>query len=189
MEIPEFMFGGYQDVKRRCRKFLREFKKGARWEDLLSRIPLIDSKDKSGFYIMEGPARCMGQENHFIVHALLTLFAEDRDESREEEIFNKHLETAWGTLSLMAGGCGPIQNLHDPKHRHLPFIKSVLRFWDIYIREGKKFSLGTDGDYRIWDLRTNLKNVLARQGVPNESLRAPLPHDDLEALVKKYQIL
>lgn len=190
MEIPEFMYGRYSEVKKRCNKILKELKKGASWDEVTSNLPMIDTKENEGYIVMDGPSSLLKDENHFHMFVFLTLlYDKDSLEDRAEEIFYEHLKTSWGTLSLMSGRGGAIQLYFIPIERHIPFLNSVLRFWEEYISEEKIFTCGSRSPDYIWSLQTNIKFVLARRGVPTEILRAPLPNNDLEALVKRYNLI
>ncbi len=185
MKIPEFMYGTYREVKKNSNRILRELKKGASWEEAVDYLTMLEVNDMEGNLIMNGPHPGEKDEEHFHMYAFLSLLREHESlENRQEDIFYKHLETPWGTLSLMAGRLGVIQCYFLPPKRHIPFLKSVSKFWEIFIDEEKKFT--RDGDTSIWSYSSNLKFVLARRNIPHDILRAPLPNNDLDALLKKY---
>ncbi len=186
MKIPEFLYGTYREVKKKSNRILRELTKGASWEEAIESFLMLDTNDMEGNLILEGPSPIDRNFKHFHMFAFLSLLDENESlENRQDEIFYKHLETPWGTLSLMPHGDGIIQFLLNPPERHIPFLKSVSKFWEIFISEEKIFT--RHGEIRpLWCYNTNLMFVLARRGVPDEILDAPLPKNDLEALLKKY---
>ncbi|MCP4148229.1 MAG: hypothetical protein GY757_10815 [bacterium] len=185
MKIPEFLYGPYREVKKKSNKILRELTKGAIWEEKVEAFPMLDTNDMEGNLIMDGPYSGEKDEEHFQMYAFLSLLDENESlENRQEEIFYKHLETPWGTFSLMAVGDGIVQSFLIPPKRHIPFLKSVSKFWEMFLPEEKNFT--RNGDTSIWSYTSTLKFVLARRGVPNEILRGPLPKNDLEAFLKKY---
>ncbi len=185
MKIPDFLYGTYREVKKNSNRILKELKKGASWEETVDCLPMFETNDMEGNLIMEGPYPGEKDEEHFQMYAFLSLLRGDESlENRQEEIFYKHLETPWGTLSLMAGRGGLIQFYLIPPERHISFLISVSKFWKIFISEEKYFT--RNGDTSIWRSSTNLQFVLARRGGSDEILDAPLPNNDLEAFLKKY---
>ncbi len=185
MKIPEFLYGTYREVKKKSNKIMRELTKEASWEEAIESFPLLDTNDMDGNLIM-GPYPGEKDKNHFQMYSFLSLLGENESlENRQEEIFYKHLETPWGTLSMMPRANGLMTFYVIPSERHIPFLKSVSKFWAIFISEENIFT--RFGEIRpLWSYNTNLLFVLARRGIPNEILRGPLPNNDLEAFLKKY---
>ncbi len=185
MKIPEFLYGTYREVKKNSNRIIRELKKGVSWEEIVDCLPMLDTNDMEGNLIMEGPSPIDRDFNHFHMFAFLTILRDEESlENGQEEIFNKHLESPWGTFSLMSGRGGTIQFFVIPPERHIPFLEAVSKFWEIFIGEEKNFT--RYGDTSIWSYTSNLQFVLARRSIPHDILRAPLPNNDLDALLKKY---
>ncbi len=117
----------------------------------------------------------MDQENHFqvskVLYDIYYKYVEDlvgksvyhdnfndELEMKREEIFQTSLETAWGTLPLIAFKSKNLIWWHE--HRYKPLLQAALRYWDLYENEGPRFSNGLkrQGDY-LWNIPTTLRTI------------------------------
>jgi hypothetical protein len=60
----------------------------------------------------------------------------------------------------------------------------MARHWDALDAVGARYTMGSRNGQRLWEIPHVLKYVLARQGVPQPDLVAPLPSGGLAAFVR-----
>lgn len=183
MLIPEFMYGLSKEARGAARAVARRLKAGVPWGEA---VPgeTADTALRPGLIVMHGPSPLLGGRQHFHVYALPDeIFAAKVSAEVEDAAFAECLRTAWGTLSLASF---KNQFWLYPEARHAPFLKAVLGRWDEFDAEGARYTFGTTDGARLWDIHTNVKYVLARRGIPQETLREPLPAGGLAALLDRH---
>ena len=183
MLIPEFMYGLSKKAHSAARAIARRLKAGAPWDEAVPR-ETADTSLLPGLIVLNGPSPLLGGQQHFNVYALLDEILKAKVSGEvEDAAFVECLRTTWGTLSLASF---KNQMWLYPEERHVPFLKAVLGRWEEFDAEGARYSFGSPDGARLWDIHSNVKYVLARLGIPQESLREPLPAGGLAALLERH---
>lgn len=169
MQIPEFLYGRYKDVKARCRRKVSAFCKGAPWSDLAG--DMIDTTEIPGLLVIDGPYSQLGSGHHFRCFVLTTLLIEAMPDRLPYEaahrVVEESLNSAWGVLGLL--GQRGQHYLYHQEH-HIPFLQAALGFWDDFTAEGERFTrISTEGK-NLASVPTTLTYVLVNQGLPNDVL-------------------
>ena len=185
MNIPKLFYGTYKDVLSRCRPIINGLAKG-KSVDRLFTGPFQNTLDCEGLLILNGPNPLLGSGLHFHVYLPLLLIdsvimKKELDISIEEKTFTSFCCHTWSTLSLISPA--NLIWLH-PVERHLPFLSACLKNWDNYESEPEKFTEGSIQGKRLWSIVTNVKHILARQGMSSELLNADIPKKEIKSCIQ-----
>jgi hypothetical protein len=193
MLIPDFLYGINKDVNKKCEKIADKLKNGSSWDEGI-KCTMIDTSTLEGMIVVEEPidSASICSHKHFFVYALFDKILE-KIKTRDvkiDDLMKECVRSAWGVLSLMSGRLSLVQNIfHVNKERHKYFLSAVLKHWDAYLNAGKRFSIGINQVQEIWEISSNLKLVLAQNGIPTEVLNSPLPLGGLKELIHNYKLL
>jgi len=185
LEVPDLLHGVAKDVRRRAAVAVRSFVAGAPWDEAIAGGPATPVASIPGLLVLNGPSPLLGGDPHFHVFLPLMLVLHGvRDgkipEAKRDEAVTASLATPWGLLGVIA----PVNQLVVyPAARHRPVAAAAASFWGVLDGVGPRYTVGLREGARLWDVVTNLQYVLARLGVPEKRLRAPLPGGDLRAIV------
>ena len=185
MKIPELLYGRYKDVLSRCRPIIKNLSKERPAASFFSG-PFLDTDNCKGLLILHGPNPLLGNDPHFHLYLPLQLIdaavmKKKLDISIEDTIFSAFLHHSWSVLSLISPA--NLIWLH-PVERHYPFLKACLTEWDTYESESDRYTDGSLHGMRLWLIVTNVKHILARQGVPTEILNTDLSGEDIKRYIQ-----
>jgi hypothetical protein len=184
MKLPASIHGRYADVAARCRKMVTAFRKGAPWAEVVGEDTL-DTQEVPGLIVLDGPAPNLGFEEHF--HCFAPIRALGKVQTRAPwppeayaAISAACLTTHGGLLSLL-GQDG--RSFLAPAHRPA-FLHQVRRWWPDFAAEGRRFTVGTQVTYELWELPTTIGFALAQVGgLTSAQLRTRASAADLLALI------
>ena len=185
MLLPEFTFGLTKEVTSKCRKIVSQLKKGKNWEDSTA-CTMIDTNAQEGLLVLNGSSPLLKDSHHFHVYILLDEIFEAWGSQKishdaYHSYFNACLKTPWGTLSLLS----PKNQIWlYPVERHKPFLEATLKFWNIFVDVGCRYTIGSTVGSDLWSVQPNIQYVLFHMGIPQELLQAPLPEGELPYLLK-----
>lgn len=193
MQVPESFYGSYSDVNKATKQVITQIRKGKQLYEAFGDT-YLKTEDYNCKLYLDQPAiiRKERQDFHFylfIRNVILQLHNNKISEEQLDDIFYELLKTSWGLLSLMAGCMDLHQRLYRKNERYIPFLLATLQFWEEYMEIGEAFPHFMKPYGTLWEVNSNLGKVLVRSGIPNEVLNAPLPDNDLKALLVKYRIL
>jgi hypothetical protein len=184
MLIPSLQYGDWNTVKKRMRTAIADV---AQDGDIgvMTAAGMLDTDAVPGMLIMAGITR--GTTPHFhcfmpwkpLWEALFDLRPDPTTPiAIEDAIFAASLRVPWGVLGLLS----PENQPWIIPSRFESFLQAVLAVWDELDAVGERYYAAVQGK-RLWHVHTNLHFVLARQGVPHEQLRTPLPPEGPRALL------
>jgi hypothetical protein len=187
MLIPSFLYGLTRDVKRNCRKIVTKLKKGVTWDDA-TEGPCIETSEKPGLLVLDGPSPLLGGENHFHLYILHRVaFEVSLDGMFTEEImdhyFHQSILQPW-SISGILGGNNAIWFVGKNQNGKIKsFIEAIITFWPILAAEGSRYTIGSNTPQELRLLPTNIQYALANYGVSTEVLGEPLPEEGIGKLV------
>jgi len=189
MDIPSLFYGRFDEVDARCGALILRLAGGEPWLEAIGR-DLIDTRDTSGLFVLNGPSPLLGRTAEF--HCYLPHFRV-RDavgQGRlavevEAAVFAASLLTPWGVLGLLAPA--NVMWVHAAERRR-PLLEASLRYWKVFGDEGDRYTVGMPRGASLWNVQNNLKFVLANLGVPIPALNAPLSSGGLHELVKTLDL-
>jgi hypothetical protein len=184
MKIPEFLYGSYQDVRKKCRTKARDFFGGMAIDDLADG-KWLDTGSTGGALVLEGPARLFAQGGHFHCFALMRIVIEDIVRGRLgaeawHRLYEASLPKTWSFLGLLGQDAGVF--LYREPGLWRGFLQAAVNYWPDLEAEGERYTQGLPPS-DLWSLPTNIGFVLVRLGVPKERLRLPVPPGGLAAVV------
>ncbi len=189
MQIPSVLYGTAKEVRRASVNIGRSLHKGASWDEVFG-YSFVDTAANDGLFLMDGPELFAPKLPHYHVYALLhEILAIISNQEQIDAVFKNCLLTAWGTLSLTSGRLLATQRLfHEYPARHIPLVRAVIRYFETFTGEGRRFLSGYQGEVSFWEMSTNLKVVLAHMGVPTDALLTKLPPGGIEELLTMFKI-
>lgn len=189
MLIPSLLYGKFAEVKSAVSKAVTRLKRGTSWEDAMDARSVVNTAALPGLVVLHGPSGLLGDSPHFQVFAPLSKVMKEISEghmpqSVAEEIFTCCLQTSWGFLGLVAQSNN---RWLFPPHRHVPFWKATLQYWDELVAVGDRYTFGQDIGKSLWDTPNNIHYVLGNLGIPQEQLRA-LPRGGIRAFSARLKL-
>lgn len=182
MQIPAFLYGRFQEVKAACRRKVTQLKRSAGWTDLAD--DFIDTRDCEGLLVLDGPSPLLGGAPHFHVfamaHAIRNAVPRRLTRSVFTTLFEPMIHTNWGFLVPM-GQWG--YSFFDPPGHQQRYLHQAIRWWPELEAEGPRYTLGSRAPAHLWDIPTNIKFCLAREGLPEELFDEPVPEGGMAELV------
>jgi hypothetical protein len=182
MLVPAFLYGRYRDVKPACQRLVTRLRRGTPWHELGG--DMIDTRERPGVLIIDGPASGLGQDDHFHVFAPARVIDQAiphrLPESTFTELFEPMLATAWGFLALL--GQNGQAFLYEPE-RQIRFLHALVKYWPALDAEGERYSTGGQHIDHLWQLATNIQFCLCNQGLPTERCDEPVPPGGMAELV------
>lgn len=182
MLIPAFLYGRFQEVKAACRRKVTQLKRGAEWSDLADEF--IDTRDREGLLVLDGPSPLMGGASHFHVFAMA--YAIDNAVPRRlpqsvfTTLFEPMIHTSWGFL--VPTGQRAYSFFDAPGHQQR-YLHLAIRWWPELEAEGARYSMGLPEPKHLWNMPTNIQHCMAREGLPKELFREPIPEGGIAELV------
>ena len=173
MLLPASLYGPYKVCKATAAKAVTRIVRGAALREAFEQQGWVDTSRAPGLLILHGPSPILGGDAHFQLYLPLTeLFravtARKLAAGDMESIFQQALSTHWGTLSLVT-----ITNSiwTYPEHRHVPFLESLVPYWDDFVNEGARYTAGSNTGADLWTHADTVKGILARRGILLEDLK------------------
>lgn len=184
MLFPEFQYGTYKDVLAGCRTEVTAVSRGKTWDDVASG-PFVDSRALSGLIVLHGPSPVLGglpQFHAFTLHMVVqaAFYKGLIQPAATQLIFERSLEAPWSLLGVLSQ-TNAIWTY--PQIRRRPLLDACIRFWDVLVDEGARYTSGDTTGGTIWEQNSSLKMVLSNLGVPTPALNTPLPGGDLRAIL------
>lgn len=182
MKIPVPLHGQNKDVKAQARKMVTALKEGQPLADAVGG-EMADTGSRDGLLMMDaGPtgAYVDGFHCYLPFRTVYDALGGKLPAGIEDKVFREGLETAWGVLGILGRNNFPWVRVEE---RHQPFLEAVLKFWDELCAEGNRYSTGASEGKALWDVPNSLHYVLAKRGVPQETLNSPLPPGGLPEVV------
>ena len=182
MLIPSFLYGQHRQVKAACKRKVTQLKRGAAWADLAGED--IDSLQVPGLLVLDGPIPAGGSREHFYLYILARVIFDAVNERLPGDFYLTAFEpaaaTRWGFLAMLGQWGDPF--LIPPGHEQR-LLHHALHWWPELDAEGPRYCNSLGVGTGLWPLFTNIKYCLARQGLPEDLLREPLPEGGLAELV------
>lgn len=182
MLIPSFLYGRFQEVKAACRRKVTQLKRGAGWTDLAD--DFIDTRDREGFLVLDGPSPLLGGAPHFhafaMAHAIENAVPKRLPASVFTTLFEPMIHTNWGFLVPTGQWGYPF--LFPPGHQQR-YLHQAIRWWPELEAEGARYTRGSQVAECLWDIHTNIHFCLAREGLPEERFDEPIPDGGFAELV------
>jgi hypothetical protein len=173
MLLPASLYGPYKVCKAAAAKAVTRIVRGTGLCEAFEQEGWVDISRAPGLLILHGPSPILGGDAHCQLYLPLTaifravterkLAAEDM-----ESIFRQALPTRWGLLSLVAI---PNSIWTYPAQRHVPFLQSLVPYWDEFVNEGARYTAGSKTGAHLWTHADTVKGVLVRLGIPFEHLK------------------
>ena len=183
MLVPSFYYGRFREVKAACSRKITQLKRGATWPELAG-DDLVDTREYSCFLVIDGPNPMLGGEEHFnffaMGQALDYGIPRRLPMSTMDTLFEPMIHTIWGFLSIL---CQWGQSFLRPPGHQQRYLHLAVRWWDELVAEGPRYTQGIRDGASLWSLPTNLWYCLAREGLPQELLREPVPEGGIAELV------
>lgn len=204
MLVPSCFHGLLKDVKKENKKVARKLLKGQSLDEAFGAYEMLDTKNypDSIFYIERTvQVLCSPNDFHFpwLMSFVLDISFDANRETHQEEIqkvFEKLLETDWGTLCLCEGSSGLLanpgfyeDNMFDRRVRYIPFLKSMVAFWGEYQNMGAVFNNTNICSNTFWIQNHVLYPILFKMGGSEEVLESSGDTIDLPKLLKDYDLL
>ena len=182
MLVPSFLHGRYREVKKATARKVTQLVRGATWDELAG--DQVDTRELPGLLVLDGPNPLVGGEEHFhfFVPARLIRDTVHRrlPSDTYQTLFESVAATRWGFLTML-GQWG--QSFLFPPGHQQRFLHLALNWWDELHAQGPRYTNGSNVGYSLWEATTNVKFALAREGLPKELLREPMPEGGLAELV------
>ena len=184
MLIPAFIYGHALDVKKACRKAARKIVKE---KDLfVCEKKMLDTNDINACYCFEYPDSTI---NHYEVIYIGYLFTEiGKNLVKTLDIYRHYIEPAlekpWSFFMI----CENLIWIRNLK-LELPFLESLIKFWDILNKELTTYGVKNHGRKDVWQQMRSIKFVMNRVGVPWEELNKPKLDGHIKDLIEKYNLL
>jgi hypothetical protein len=179
MQLPTFLMGSTDQVRKQTRRFLDSVVTGEH-----SEVTLVDAA--AGAVILLGePLDSPEGDRSFHMYLPLSMATKSRKELRPK-LVDTFLRVSWGPLAMM-GEDARLMRLHGvlPEARWTEFLAATLRWWHEYASEPLRYTMGFQVD-RLWELNTALTQELRRRGITVDELRQPLPGDSLETFMRQH---
>jgi hypothetical protein len=193
MHLPAFLYGTFREVKPRCRRMVTRLRRGVPWDELPAELvepgqdPFLDTREVPGLLVVDGPSPLAGGGGeHFQLFApaqVIHLEIPRRlPHTTLDTLFGPMLGTNWGFLALLSQWGQWF--LWGPGHQPL-YLHALVRRWDELVAEGARYSKGQGYGEPLWEMPTNIHYCLAREGLPQELLKEPVPPGGMAELVAK----
>ena len=181
MHLPRLLCGPTRTVAAACRKQVTRFARGGPWIDPADEQ--LAARDAPGLILLHGPSPLFGDDN---VHAYAPFWELGKaiDSGRialpdTSRAFDEALGAPWALLGLLSQAC---YRWLDDAARAERFLTAMIAHWDQLDEVGPRYTIGSRSGARLWELPHLLKYVLARRGVAEADLNAPLPSSGLAGL-------
>ncbi len=188
MKIPAFFYGLTRDVERRSKKGFTALRRGASLFEIVESDNLFNTEDHDGLLVLDGPHSLLGSDPQFHMYLFMRtcfngVLNEKLSKKLEKDAFLNSLETAWGLLGVL----GPNNSACvDDDEVYIPFLNANLKYWEILLGEGKRFSFGSRTGKSLSELPTTLTYVLAKCGIPVEKLaHVPKTLEEVTPLIEE----
>lgn len=211
MLIPSCFHGLIKDVKKETMKVARKLLAGKTLEEAVAAYEMLDTRDfpDSVLQLRYGHQfLCKPDDFHFPylvknINDLLYKKYEDVPDSwniinnKVQEVFVCLLEKDWGMLCLCDTGNNLYDNppppfctekTFDKRIRWFPYLKAMLKYWNVYVEMGDVFDNEVYYRNTIWEENNSLPFILGNLGIPDEVLNRPLPGMDLKKLIDEYGV-
>lgn len=194
MLLPAIQYGDWRTVSRRMRKVVTQLKRGAAIDEVMTRDGMLDVSEHPGLLVMNQTLGTLGRRPSFYCFEPWRMAANVLSPLRpkrtrrtpvEEAIFERSLQSPWGTLGLLSPE--NVRWLRDKKRRDpglcAALLRAALAAWNDLDAVGPRYYGAVQGK-RLWSVPTSLQYVLANMGVPQEMLNMPLPPGGPSALLR-----
>ncbi len=208
MLVPSCFHGLIKDVKKESAKVARKLLAGKTLEEAVAAYEMLDTRNfpDSVFRLKYSHQfLCEPDDFHFPYLAIkmydLLYKKYDYDyatiETEWQRLIPLFWETDWSMLCLCDGENGLYGNppppfctekTFDKRTRWFPYLKAVLRHWNVYVEMGDVFDSNPYYRRSIWEKNDSLHFILGNLGIPCEELRRPLPGMDLKKLIDDYGV-
>ncbi len=174
--IPTFFKGTVSDVRKRCKRAIKQFAKGTSFVDVLEPERVDDALDGDSFVALNYGRAVISRPQDFQM-SHLGFFVRDAelDDIISSEtidlIFDELIKYSWGVLLLHCRDSA--QDLLRKPYRYVSFIEAANHFWPELSNSGARFTYGDDEPKPLWKASSGLQYALARAGVPNAALDNP----------------
>jgi hypothetical protein len=173
MLIPEMFYGTYAIVKKRTNKAIRDIIAGESLENALHLDKMLDTEEKPGIFYMKQPSK--GFEEGLNFHLLPFAFYLNEayidqkiPSEKEDEIYQKFLQTPWGNLILLAK-----YNAQDwlrANNRFQSYLEATFPYIDDFSKLGDRFETTGNSPKSFWEFANGLYYALANLGIPNDTI-------------------
>lgn len=187
MLVPAIQYGDWKTVKTRMRAAIAQLERGAGLVEVMTRDGMLDTDSQDGLLVMSGIVGGDAPNFHSFVPWALAwepLVKRRTDPTQptplEDQIFATSLTSPWGVLGLLSPDSQPWLY---PETRHQAFLEAALATWDELAAVGPRYYWSLQGK-PLWSGPTGLHHVLAKLGIANDVLRAPLPPGGPRALLR-----
>ncbi|SRR6266545_4026328 len=178
MNIPDFLYGRYSQVRRRCLRVLSELRGGARLEALTGQY--LDTRSTTGLLIIDGPLEVFAREDHFHLFALVREIFLMKDDLNGA-FFEDSLANGWSLLGLLGQAAQPW--LFE-ESRQRAFLAAVRRHWGELDAAGPRYTRVSTEGKSLWRLpATTIHQVLIWQGLDQALVSHPLPPGGIAELI------
>jgi hypothetical protein len=158
--LPSKLYGPERAVTEAALRLARLVEHGAPLEDA---VPA--DLEPSGLVVLQGGSPLIRDDDAHRVYAVHVHLGARSPESAT--LFEQTLEVPWGVLALLGQDTQPWL-LNPASHR--PFLRAVREHHRAIIALDGRYTLGQPVGAALWDLPTNLRYVLAHQGVAVQEL-------------------
>src|SRR5260370_15001466 len=97
-------------------------------------------------------------------------------------LFDRLVDIPWGPLFVLDH---PFFVVARDESRIDTLLRAMVRWWPVYTSVGARYLYGLE-PAPLWSVPTLLKPILLSRGVSHETLRAPLPNNDLGGWLQRY---
>src|SRR5581483_1252570 len=180
MKVPALMYGEFDDVEQRCRIAMHTFvKERSSFAGIVEADGFLDTTVTPGLLVLEGRADAFaGRQNYYLFMPGAVLFNGvpgmlDRNDSElVDRLFGEMLDKPWGVLGLLSHMASHAIFWGASRHeRARRFLPAVARYWDLFVREGARYSDGGGTPIPLWEGPITLWEVLSCLGVPSARLQ------------------
>jgi hypothetical protein len=168
MLLPASLHGQYRLCKAAAAKAVTRIVRGAGLREAFEHQGWVETSHRAGLLVLHGPSPLLGGDPHYqlflpLTEVLRAVTAGKLAKEDMESIFQQALSAGWGLLSLMA-----ISNSlwTYPEHRHAPFLRALGHHWEEFVREGARYTAGSNTGEPLWTHADTIKGILARRGIP-----------------------
>jgi hypothetical protein len=180
MLVPEFLLGDYRAVRPKARKFVKDVLAGRAPGEL----PMVSTEATTALLIVSSDSIHRALVQFQMSAPMATAVEASLADEAKLHLFDDLVASPWGTLGLLDHNSTGLVQLDESRRRLL--VKSVLKYWNVYAREGQRFGASMYGPSTLWQIPTMIQVTLCGLGLPADDARSPLPNNDLSALLSRY---